>query len=452
MPSRPPGRRTVKRLLFLVIVAAAGTAGYLAWGRHAVVEAAKVIRSPVSYGPVTETVLATGYLEPLKRVNVGSQVSGTVKELYADYNSIVKEGQLLAEMDPSQFEVQVAIQQANVDRMMTDIANQEMQLADMRRQLERTAQLRERGLQTPQQFETAELAVKTRESQVSASKKQLVQAEASLAAAQMNLSYTKIYSPIDGVVIQRRVSLGQTVQASMTSPQFFLLCTPLETLKLTAWVDEANIGRVRPGQQVGFQVGTYGSEIFAGTVDAIRLNAQNNNSIVTYPVWISVPNDDLRLRPGMTAQVYMYVSQAQEVVRIPNDALRFRPTRAAYLALGGVPPKEEAQRAVEHEGDKIVDPGALRTRELDGDAQTIDQLFAPLPVADSRATVWTWDETDKQFVSKAVRVGVTDGNMTVLLSGDVQVGDELVTGVFIPTPANAPNAANPLLGGQRRGR
>jgi HlyD family secretion protein len=443
----------VKKFVTFLLLAAVGTAGYFVWQRQQPpAQVAKVIRGAVSFGPVTETVQAQGYLEPLKRVNVGSQVSGVVKELYADYNSIVKEGQLLAELDSAQLEVQVAIQQASVDRMFTDIANQEMQLADVRRQFERTAQLHDRGLQTQQQFEAAELALKNRQTQVAAVKKQLVQAEANLSAAKMNLSYAKIYSPIDGVVIQRRVSLGQTVQASVTSPQFFLLCTPLQTLKLTAWVDEASIGRVRPGQQVGFQVGTYGSEIFPGTVDAIRLNAQTVNNIVTYPVWISVPNDALRLRPGMTAQVYMYVSSAQEVVRIPNEALRFRPTRAAYLALGGVPPKEDAQRAIEHQGDKVVDPTVLRAREPEGEAQTIDQLFAPLPVADSRATVWIWDETEKQFVSKTIRVGVSDGNMTALLSGDVHAGDELVTGVILPMPLNAPTAANPLLGGPRNGR
>jgi HlyD family secretion protein len=443
----------VKKFVTILLLAAVGTAGYVVWKRQQPpAQVAKVIRGAVSFGPVTETVQAQGYLEPLKRVNVGSQVSGVVKELYADYNSIVKEGQLLAELDSAQLEVQVAIQQASVDRMFTDIANQEMQLADVRRQFERTAQLHDRGLQTQQQFEAAELALKNRQTQVAAVKKQLVQAEANLSAAKMNLSYAKIYSPIDGVVIQRRVSLGQTVQASVTSPQFFLLCTPLQTLKLTAWVDEASIGRVRPGQQVGFQVGTYGSEIFPGTVDAIRLNAQTVNNIVTYPVWISVPNDALRLRPGMTAQVYMYVSSAQEVVRIPNEALRFRPTRAAYLALGGVPPKEDAQRAIEHQGDKVVDPTVLRAREPEGEAQTIDQLFAPLPVADSRATVWIWDETEKQFVSKTIRVGVSDGNMTALLSGDVHAGDELVTGVILPMPLNAPTAANPLLGGPRNGR
>ena len=442
----------MKKLILFVLVTAAGIAGYMAWQGQSVPEPAKVVKTAVSFGPITETVLATGYLEPLKRVNVGSQVSGVVKELYADFNSIVKQGQLLAEIESSQYEVAVSIQEANVDRMKNDIGSQEMQLADMKRQFERTTQLFERGLQTQQQYEAAELGIKARESQVASSKKQLIQAEASLESARLNLSYTKIVSPIDGVVIQRRVSLGQAVQASVNTPNFFLLCTPLEVLKLTAWIDEANIGRIRPGQEVGFKVGTYGSQIFTGTVDAIRLNAQNVNNIVTYPVWINVPNDDLKLRPGMTAEVFVYVSQADEVVRIPNDALRFRPTRAAYLALGGVPPRDETARAVDRAADKVVDPTALRAREPDGDAETIDQLFAPLPVADSRATVWIWDETDKQFVSKTVRVGVTDGNMTVLLSGDVQVGDELVTGVILPMPTNMPNAMNPLIGGRRGGR
>ena len=442
----------MKKVIIFVIVVAAGVAAFVIFRKTAPVEPAKVVRAAVSFGPVTETVQATGYLEPLRRVNVGSQVSGTIKELYADYNSIVKQGQLLAEIDSSQLEVQVAIQEANIDRLKTDIASQEVQLEDQQRQFERTRQLHDRGLQTDAQFEAADLGIKNRETQVAASRKQLVQAEASLQAAKLNLSYAKIYAPIDGVIIQRRVSLGQTVQASMTTPNLFFMCSPLQLLKLTAWVNEADIGRVRPGQEIGLQVGTYGSELFKGTVDAIRLNAQTFNSIVTYPVWINVPNDDLRLRPGMTAQVFIYVSQTEEVVRIPNDALRFRPTRAAYLALGAQPPAiTETQRAADHLGDKVVDPTDLRAKQLDGEAATIDELFAPLPKADTRATVWLWDEADKQFVSKTIRVGVSDGSTSALLAGDVQVGDELVTGVILPVAPGVNPAGNPLLN-QRRGR
>ena len=442
----------MKRAILLLVLAGAVAAGYLAFGRTAPLPPPTVTRAQVSWGAVTETVQATGYLEPLRRVNLGSQVSGTVKELYADYNSVVKEGQLLAEIDPSLLQVQVAIQQANVERQKNDIANQVRTLEDQKRQLDRTKSLHDRGLATEQQLEAAVLSVKTRESQLSAGRTQLVQIEANLQAAELNVGYTQIRSPIDGVVIQRRVNVGQAVQASTSSPTFFLLCTPLETLKLTAWVDEADIGRVRPGQEVAFQVGTFGSEKFYGTVDAIRLNATTSNGVVTYPVWINVPNDELRLRPGMTAQVFVHVSKTGEVARIPNEALRFRPTRALYQALGAEMPTEEPKR-VDHEGDRLVDPNALRDIAIDENAEYIDELFAPLPKADAKATVWTWDGTNKRFTPIPVRVGVSDGSTTELLSGEVQVGDELVTGYVLPVqPGANPAAANPLMGPPRRGR
>jgi HlyD family secretion protein len=442
----------VKRVFQSATVVAAVAAGYYVTRPAAPPAPPSVTRSAVSWGAVTETVHATGYLEPLRRVNLGSQVSGTVKALYADYNSVVKEGQLLAEIDPSLLQVQVAIQQANLERQKNDVANQGVVLEDQKRQYERTRSLYERGLATEQQLETAALAVKTREAQLAAARTQLVQAQASLSAAELNVGYTQIRSPIDGVVIMRRVNLGQAVQASTSTPTFFMLCTPLETLKLTAWVDEADIGRVRPGMEVLFQVGTYGSEMFTGTVDAIRLNATTANNVVTYPVWINVPNDALRLRPGMTAQAFIHVSKTGAVARIPNEALRFRPTRALYQALGAAVPTEEPDRAVDHAGDRVADPTALRSIVVDEDADTIDELFAPLPKADAKATVWTWDQANKKFQPIPVRVGVSDGAMTELLSGEVQVGDELVTGYILPVAPGGNPAANPLMGNQRRGR
>jgi HlyD family secretion protein len=229
-----------------------------------------------------------------------------------------------------------------------------------------------------------------------------------------------------------------------------MLSAPLETLRLTAWVDEADIGRVRPGMTVKFRVGTFGQELFDGTVDAVRLNASRTNEVVTYPVWIRVPNDDLRLRPGMTANVFIHVANTVEVTRIPNDALRFRPTRAIYAALGLPQPQIETVRAVDLAGDRVVDPTALRSFAPDEEADTIDELFAPLPRADARATVWTWDAAAKEFTSIAVRVGVTDGSTTELLSGDVQPGDELVTTVILPPPPGGRGgSANPLMGPQR---
>jgi HlyD family secretion protein len=440
----------VKKIVLIAVGLAAGAATYFYAGRGVLATPAFVVRTPVSLGAVAELVRGQGVLEPLRRVNVGAQVSGVVTALYADYNSIVKAGQLLAEIDPSLLQVQVDIQQAALDRQRNDIDSQLVQLEDQRRQFERVRQLHDKGLQTDQQLDAALLTVKNREAQIRSARSQLVQAEASLEAARLNLSYAQIRSPIDGVVIQRRVNPGQAVQASTTTPTFFLLCTPLQVLKLTAGIDEADIGRVRPGMAVTFQVGTYGAELFHGTVNAVRLNATVNNSVVTYPVWIDVPNEDLRLRPGMTAQAFVHVSHVDQVVRIPNDALRFRPTRAHYLALGAELPSEEPARAIDHIGDRIVDPNALRTVPIDEDATTVDALFAPLPKADARATVWTWDDEVRRFVGIPVRVGVTDGQMTELLSGDVQVGEELVTGVILPANPGAKPAANPLLGTQRR--
>ena len=441
--------KRLRRLLTVLVVAGAGVGIWYYNGGSATPVAPQILRAAVSRGPITETVQATGIIEPRRRVNIGSQVSGVVKELYADFNSVVKEGQLLAEIEPSLFEIQVEVQQANLERQKSDIANQELQLSDLRQQLIRVEALFAKDLQTEQQLDASRLAVKMRESAIASAKKQLVQAEAALNAAKLNLSYTKIYSPIDGVVINRSVAPGQTVQASMRTPNFFMLSAPFETLRLTAAVDEADIGRVRPGMNVKFKVGTFGQELFSGMVDAVRLNASRASEVVTYPVWIRVPNDDLRLRPGMTATVFIEVSSTKDVARIPNDALRFRPTRALYAALGVDAPAAETVRAVDLSGDRVVDPNALRPFTPDEEADTVDELFAPLPRADARATVWTYDQSTKSFTSIPVRVGVSDGSMTELLSGEVNVGDELVTGVVLPIVRPVAGAPNPLMGPQR---
>ncbi len=329
----------MKKLIgFVVILAAAGGGWwyYIKYGKPP--EKPTVNYATVSHGAIVEAVTSTGTLEPLRRFDVGSQVSGTVKEIYADFNSLVKKGDLLAEIDPQLLQVQVDVQAANVERQKGDIASQEVQLEDAKKQFERTKSLFEKGLQNQQQYEAADLAIKTREAQILSSKKQLVQAEANLSSARLNVSYTKIFAPADGVVIERRVDRGQTVQASMTAPSFFVLSTPLTELKLTALVDEAEIGRIRRGMEVRFTVDAYGRREFKGTVDAVRLNASTNNNVVTYPVWITVPNDDLTLRPSLTANLRIVISTADDVTRVPNQALRFRPNAEIYTALGLTPP------------------------------------------------------------------------------------------------------------------
>jgi HlyD family secretion protein len=440
----------MKKLSIVAFGLVGGVAAFIALRPEEVAAGPTLVRAPVTMGSVVETVQTVGTLEPLRRVNVGSQVSGTVKELYADFNSVVHEGQVLAEIDTSLLEVQATIQEANIARQKSDIATQEIQLEDLRRRLDRITQLYDAGLQSRQERDAAVLAVQTREMQIASAKKQLVTAEAALDAARLNITYATIRSPIDGVVVQRRVDRGQTVQASMSTPSFFMLVTPLELLKLTAWVDEADIGRVRPGMPVKFKVGTYGDELFDGVVEAVRLNALRSSEVVAFPVWIHVPNDDLRLRPSMTATVFINVSETGEVKRIPNDALRFRPSRAVYELMRATgPPDTGPTRAIDRAGDRVVDPNALRSIAVDVEAESIDELFSPLPKADARATVWKWDEASRQFSSVPIRVGVTDGQMSELIEGDLEVGDELVTNIMVTAPVATPTGPNPLLGGPR---
>ncbi len=326
----------MRKLVITLILVALGVGGYFGYQKYFVPppEKPQVIQATVSQGNIQEVVKATGTLQPLKISPVGSQVSGVVKALYADFNDIVHQGQLIAEIEPDLLQTQVDLQEANLARQEGEIANQRVQLENDRRNLERQEQLAEKGLVTQQALDNARLQVKTRETQLAAAEKQLLTVQANLKQAKLNLSYTKIYSPLDGVVVNRQVDVGQTVQSSVNVAQFFTLATDLRTLKLQAWVDEAEIGKIRPGQSVIFTVDTYAPERFSGTVDAVRLNAQNQSNVVTYPVWITVPNPELKLRPSMTATVDIVLSTATNVVRVPMSATRFRVTPDIRAALG----------------------------------------------------------------------------------------------------------------------
>jgi len=349
-------RRLVTALLLL---AAAGGGGYYYFTYSKQPEKPQVVQATISQGNITEQVQATGTLEALRTVTVGPQVSGTIQWLGADFNQIVKAGQVVARLDPSLLQVQVDIQTANIERQETDIESQKVQLEDANRSLVRTKELFEKGLANQTQLEQADLTVKTRVAQIASAQKQLVQARANLAQANLNLSYTEVKSPIDGVVVNRRVDVGQTVQSSMNVAEFFQIATDLRMLKLTAGVDEAEIGKVLPDMPVIFTVDSYPGQQFHGTVNAVRLNATTNQNVVTYPVWIDAPNPDLKLRPNLTANVRIIISSAENVIRIPNQALRFRPTTDVFTALGLTPPA--AGR-----GNPAGDAGGRRGRGADG--------------------------------------------------------------------------------------
>jgi HlyD family secretion protein len=457
----------MKRLLIVIVVLLAiggGAYYYLSYGQE--VEEPEIISATVSRGGVVEAVDATGTLGALRTVQVGSQVSGIVQHIYADFNSIVTEGQLIAELDPSLLQVQVDIQEANIRQRETDIANQKVQLADAELNLRRTQQLFEKGLTNQQQLEAADLAVKNRVAQIASAETQLASQTKNLEQARLNVSYTKIYSPIDGVVVQRLVDEGQAVQSSMTTPQFFTLATDLRQLKLTGGVDEADIGKIRPGQDVVFQVDAYGEEEFYGVVNSVRLNASVQSNVVTYPVWIDAPNPDLKLRPSMTANLKIIISTVDDVMRVPTGALRFRPNEEIYLAFGLTPPRMgegmmAGGRAGGRGADALADNGdEVETHAGDGrgrgggrvggqpqrtklrpsqigpqrprDAELIDERFTPVPRTTSRGTVWTWNEETGELRGINLTLGISDGQWSELVSGDVAVGDEIITGVILP--------------------
>src|SRR5262245_8092329 len=257
----------MKRLVtVLILLAAVGGGAYYYYAYGSPPEKPQVVQVAASQGNIVEVVQATGTLEALRVAPVGSQVSGVVKSLYADFNSIVKKDQVIAELEPALFQAQVDLQNAAYDRQVGEIASQEVQLENDKKNLERTQVLFEKQLANQQQLDQAELQVKMRSTQVESAKKTLKTQEANLSQAKLNLSYTIIRSPIDGVVVNRQVDIGQTVQSSMQVAQFFTLATDLRTLKLNAPVDEAEIGKIQPGMNVTFTVDSYQGTTFEGIV------------------------------------------------------------------------------------------------------------------------------------------------------------------------------------------
>lgn len=433
-----------KRTLFVLLLMVLGAAAYYQYGSKTTSRRGTVSLAPVRRGPIVRTVTSVGTLQPLRFVRVGAQVSGEIKALYVDFNSVVKKDQVLAEIDPSLFEVQVAIQESNIARQDNDLAQQRVQLANDQRNLERAQTQYDRGLVSLQQLENAQLQVKTRAAQIAAAEKTRLQAEAQLVQAKLNVSYCTIRSPIDGVVVARTIDVGQAIQAKVNSPQLFLLASELTTLRLQAGVDEADIGQVRPGMPVTFTVPSFRGRTFTGRVEAVRLNAQIQENVVTYPVWITADNQDLTLKPSMTANLQISVDSTEDALLVSNDALRFRASGDIYTWLE-LPAPPAGQRPVVRlataqgggvESDEEGDAGTGLSAAARAGATKIDDLFTPTPKRISVAQVWTYNEGDpdpsRRLRPIIVRTGMSDGNFSEIVSGDLEPGMQLVTGVTPP--------------------
>lgn len=328
----------MKKLIVILVVAVLAAAGYFYWDSQKAPEVPQFTKVTISQGDVVEAVTATGTLQAERLVSVGSKVSGVIDQLNTDFNQIVRAGQVLARVNTDLLETQVKIQEANIARQEVELANQRVQLEDLEQNLRRTKELRDKQLVTQQALEAAELQVKARKAQIDSAVQGMVQSKINLDQARLNVTEATIVSPIDGVVVNRVVDKGQTIVGSQSATKFFDIATELTSLKLEGGVDEAEIGKVRTGMRVVFTVDAYPNQDFYGEITMVRINPTVQQNVVTYTTVAKVQNNDLRLKPGMTASMRIEVARRNNVMRVPAAALRFRPTNDMWTALKMEPP------------------------------------------------------------------------------------------------------------------
>src|SRR5262247_2469024 len=386
------------------VILVGGTGGYVLWGRRASTE--EFITAKVDRGAIRNTVSATGTLQAVTTVPVGSQVSGTISELFADFNTIVKKGQVVAQLDPRVYEAQVESQRANLEQARANLADAEARvlaaeaavetqragvsgananLAALKAQrddaqslLRRQEALAKNGLiperdleasrasfnaaearynQAAAQLDQAQVSermsassgVAQAEAQVKQAEAQIQQIQAALKMAEVNLSYTTIRSPIDGVVVSRNVDKGQTVAASLQAPTLFTIANDLTQMQVIANIDQADIGVINQSNRVNFTVDAFPGSNFGGTISQIRLNPQNVQNVVTYNVVIDVRNPDLKLKPSMTANLTITIAERQDALKVPNAALRFWPQ--------GVPQERRRELLTQARSGAGTEPG-----------------------------------------------------------------------------------------------
>lgn len=438
----------------IILAAAGGTAVTYYWYTRAGAVQPAISTIQVSRGSVVQVIQASGTLEAVTTVQVGTQVSGTIKTLHADFNSIVLKGQVVATLDPSLFETQIEQARATLVRLNADLDRLRVQVDSARRNLERTTQLAERQLVSAADFDTATVNLRMAEAQLKSADAQVVQAQASLNQNQVSLEHTVIRAPIDGIVISRSVDVGQTVAASMSAPTLFVIAQDLTEMQANASIDESDVGSVQPGQPVRFTVDAYPGEEFSGQVSQVRLQPAVVQNVVTYTAMIDVPNADLKLKPGMTANVVVEVARRDAVLRIPSQALRFKPSASVVAALSANepdPPSGDATsgRAIvrtsgtEPGGSAVIQRAVLKTAVTE---TARDTSLSESPT--SKGTVWV--AVGERMTPVRVTLGISDGTYVELVSGDLDEQTELVTKVSTttaatPSTSSADRVSSPLL-------
>src|SRR5918996_1588831 len=417
------GKRVFLLLIAVLLVAGTGY-GFWRWGNGR--KEVPYVTVPVQRGNITQVVSSTGTLQAVVTVLVGSQVSGTIEKLFADFNTKVKAGQIVAQLNQDKFRAAEDQARANLLAAQSNIEKSNVGVADTLRTLERNQQLRKKDLMAQSDLDAAQAAYDAAVAQVEVNRAQAAQAQASLKQATVDLNNTVIRSPVDGLVISRNVDVGQTVAASLQAPTLFTIANELAKMEVHTNVDEADVGNVKEGQEVTFTVDAFPSRRFRGRVHQVRNAPIVVQNVVTYDAVVRIDNKELLLKPGMTANVQFMVSRQEDVLAVPNMAMRFKPPNE----------KDEAQELLRQEQSRAAPRvGAGRTSRSGqgGGAGRGPRRLRIYVLRDSKA----------QPVE--VELGITDGSKTELKGGEVKENDVVIIGMASGAASQSqPGIANPF--------
>ena len=416
-------RGVVGWVVFLLVIAAA----FVVYWRF--FRSAKA--APIDYKTVTVEkrrivgkVTASGTLQATVTVQVGTQVSGRIQKLNADFNSQVKKGDLIAKIDPQLFQATVAQAHANYASAQANVVKAQAQVRDAEMQFNRIKALFDQNLASAADLQTAQTTLAVNKASVDVAKASVEQAAASLSQAQVNLNYCNIYSPIDGTVISRSVDVGQTVAASLSAPTLFTIAEDLKKMQVNTNISEGDVGRLEAGMAAYFTVDAFPGQRFRGKISQIRNAAQTVQNVVTYDAVIDVDNSDLKLRPGMTANVTITYAQRDEVLAVPNAALRFRPPPEVTSAAASA---SASASAVAANAPSAAPSGSARRRQQRGNDTTND----PKPV---------WILRGGVAMLVQIKLGLTDGTYTEVVDGEINEGDLVITDANVVGKTSTPAA------------
>ena len=423
----------MKKLIWIGLVVVLTAAGWWYYSKDGDPAESPYRFVTVERGDLEATIAATGTLSAVTTVEVGTQVSGRVEKIFVDFNDRVKRGQLIARIDPTLLEQNVRDAVARLERSQAELDHRQ-------REFDRNKSLFDNQVITETEFNTIRYNLEVAQADFKS-------AEISLERARQNLSYTAIYAPIDGVVVERNVDVGQTVAASLSAPQLFLIANDLSQMEILASVDESDIGQIEEGQPVRFTVQAYPEESFYGEVRQVRLQSTMQENVVNYTVVIDVENRDGVLLPGMTATVDFLVESVEDVLMVSNAALRFRPTQEMIDAM-----QRRRERQMEQLPDSVRDRMAQRRGGAGGDRSSGGGLPGGSGNGFQRpadvGTLWYLDEDGEVSVAR-VRTGVTDGRSTEITGRTIEEGLEVITAALQGTQVTN---NNPFQGQTQRRR